>query len=152
MQRETSLLWAWLPVALWTVVIGLESFLGSAANTQPLLETVLWRLFGDLPEATIDRLHFMARKTGHFLGYGVFAVLWFRAFAATFLKSARLASAALALACTVAVASLDEWRQSFSPDRTGHVGDVVLDGAGALVLLTVAIVAIRRPRAEPDCG
>jgi len=54
--------------------------------------------------------------------------------------------AGLAIACTFLIASLDEWHQSFSLARTGKFGDVVLDTCGALLLVSMAMVAIRRHR------
>jgi VanZ family protein len=93
-----------------------------------------------------DRLHVVLRKGGHFLGYGIFGYLWFHAFSATFPNGTRIIWAGLAIACAFLIASLDEWHQSFSPARTGHFGDVVLDTCGALVLVSMAMVAIRRYR------
>jgi VanZ family protein len=136
----------WLPVALWTMVIAMESFFGSAANTGPLLEGALTWLFGQVDPVIFDRLHAVLRKGGHFLGYGIFGYLCLRAFSATFPNGTRIIWAGLAIACTFLIASLDEWHQSFSPARTGHFGDVVLDTCGALLLVSMAMVAIRRHR------
>jgi VanZ family protein len=136
----------WLPVVLWTMVIAMESFFGSSGTTGLLLESTLTWLFGEVDPVIFDRLHFVLRKGGHFLGYGIFGYLWFRAFSATFPNGPRIIWAGLAIACTFLIASLDEWHQSFSPARTGHFGDVVLDTAGALLLVSMAMVAIRRYR------
>ena len=136
----------WLPVVLWTMVIAIESFLGSAGNTGALLEGTLTWLFGQVDPVIFDRLHVVLRKGGHFLGYGIFGYLWLRAFSATFPNGTRITWAGLAIACTFLIASLDEWHQSFSPARTGHFGDVVLDTCGALLLVSIAMVAIRRHR------
>jgi VanZ family protein len=128
------------------MVIAMESFFGSSGTTGLLLESTLTWLFGEVDPVIFDRLHFVLRKGGHFLGYGIFGYLWFRAFSATFPNGARITWAGLAIACTFLIASLDEWHQSFSPARTGHFGDVVLDTAGALLLVSMAMVAIRRYR------
>ena len=136
----------WLPVVLWTMVIAMESFFGSSGNTGSLLESTLTWLFGEVDPVIFDRLHLVLRKGGHFLGYGIFGYLWFRAFSATFPNGARITRAGLAIACTFLIASLDEWHQSFSPARTGHFGDVVLDTCGALLLVSMAMIAIRRYR------
>ena len=146
MKKETSLLRVWLPVVLWTMVIATESFFGSAGNTGSLLEAVLTWLFGQVDPVIFNRLHIVLRKGGHFLGYGIFGYLWLRAFSATFPNGSRLMWASLAIASTFFVASLDEWHQSFSRSRTGHIADVVLDTFGALFLVSMAMVAIRRPR------
>jgi len=136
----------WLPVVLWTMVIAMESFFGSSGNTGSLLEGALTWLFGEVDPVIFDRLHLVLRKGGHFLGYGIFGYLWFRAFPATFPNGTRITWAGLAIACTFLIASLDEWHQSFSPARTGHFGDVVLDTCGALLLVSMAMIAIRRYR------
>ena len=136
----------WLPVVLWAGIIAMESFFGAAANTAPFLETVLRRMFGELDPVSFDRLHIILRKAGHFFGYGIFGYLWFRAFSATFPKGAPVVWFGLAIACTFLIASLDEWHQSFSPARAGHFGDVALDTCGALVLVSMAMVAMRPPR------
>ena len=146
LQRQESALRIWLPVVLWAGLLACESFFGSAANTAPLLENVVVWLLGPLDPASFDRLHAILRKGGHFLGYGIFGYLCFRAFSATFRKSARFLSAGLAIACAFLIASLDEWHQSFSPARTGQFGDVVLDTCGALLLVSIAAVAIGRYR------
>jgi VanZ family protein len=80
------------------------------------------------------------------LSPGIFGYLWLRAFWATFPNGTRIIWAGLAIACTFLIASLDEWHQSFSPARTGHFKDVVLDTCGALLLVSLAMVAIRRHR------
>ena len=146
-----SLFWVWLPVVLWTAIIALESFFGSAANTQSILEVVLTRIFGEIDPSLFAWIHFALRKGGHFIGYGIFAFLWFRAFAATFPKSGSFVWAGLAVLFTALVASLDEWHQSFSAARYGHFGDVVLDSCGAILLVSVAMLMIRRPGPELDC-
>jgi VanZ family protein len=139
----------WLPVALWTIVIAMESFFGSSGNTGPLLKGILTWLFGQAHPVIFDRLHFVLRKGGHFLGYGIYGYLWLRALSATFPNGRRIIWAGLAIACTFLIASLDEWHQSFSPARTGHFGDVLLDTCGALLLVSIAMVAIRR-RTQPS--
>ena len=146
MQKTPSALRIWLPVVIWAGLIAGESSFGSAANTAPLLEDVVVWLFGQLDPASFDRLHTILRKGGHFVGYGVLGYFWFRAFSATCRNSTRFLSAGLAIACTFLIASLDEWHQSFSPGRTGQFGDVVLDTSGALVLVSLAVVMIGRPR------
>ena len=142
MKRMAWALRIWLPVVIWAALIAGESFFGSGANTAPLLEDVVVWMVGPLDPASFDRLHASLRKGGHFLGYGIFGTFWFRAFSATFGNSARFLSACLAIACTFLIACLDEWHQSFSPARTGRFEDVMLDACGALLLVSLAVVAI----------
>src|SRR6516164_1422721 len=107
LRKETSVLRIWLPVALWTIVIAMESFFGSSGNTGPLLEGILTWLFGQGEPVIFDRLHFVLRKGGHFLGYGIYGYLWLRAFSATFPNGSRIIWAGLAIACTFLIASLE---------------------------------------------
>jgi VanZ family protein len=41
------------------------------------------------------------------------------------------------------VASLDEWHQSYLPNRTGSVWDVLLDCSGAIALQLVVYIYLR---------
>jgi len=92
-------------------------------------------LFGRVSNACWALLHHDIRKTGHFLGYGTMGLLWLRAWWMSLPRAAFLLDAALALLGTAAVASLDEYHQSFLPNRTGIPSDVLLDCSGAVVLL-----------------
>jgi VanZ family protein len=48
---------------------------------------------------------------------------------------------------TAAVASLDEWHQSFLPSRTGTIHDVYLDSASALAVQILLFAIFRKRRA-----
>ena len=86
-------------------------------------------------------LNFLARKTAHLVEYGIAAALYFRA-----LRGERegwrwtWAVAAVAIAC--AVASFDEWHQTFTLTRTGTPADVALDTAGAAIAQIVVWRAV----------
>ena len=108
-----------------------------------ILQSLLEWMFGDVDPGRFEVFHHILRKTGHFLGYGILGYLWFRAFIGTLQRWTPLACAALAIAFTFVVASLDEWHQSFLPDRTGQFKDVVLDVSGALVLVSMAFSSSR---------
>jgi VanZ family protein len=93
-------------------------------------------------------LHTVLRKGGHFAGYFVLSVLFFRAWRASLpqrrvlWKSAKVRIAAaplwtlrwssLAVVASALAAGLDEFHQSFVPSRTASVRDVVLDTMGAI--------------------
>ncbi len=139
MKRETSTLSIWLPVVFWTVVIAFESAFGSSANTGPLLQQLATWLLTHVDPVRLEVFHHTLRKGGHFLGYGIFGYVWFRAFIRTFTSCTRLTCAGLAVACTFSIAGVDEWHQSLSSARTGQFIDVVLDTFGALVLVSLAM-------------
>jgi VanZ family protein len=133
-----NLLKAWIAAILWLIVIAIESTaLLSSNNTGRILYPILHYLFG-LDWEHFEDWHFLIRKGGHVVGYGILSVLLFRAWRATWPAMSdvkwTLRWATVAILGTSFVASLDEWHQSFIPTRTGRWQDVVLDTcAGAAV-------------------
>jgi VanZ family protein len=121
-----------------------------ADHTSGPLRWIWEHLFGPVSNARWALLHHHVRKTYHFLGYGTMGLLWLRAWWMTLPKAAFLLDAALALVGTAAVASLDEYHQSFLPNRTGIPADVLLDcsGAAVLVLLYFLLRTLRPRRSE----
>ncbi len=158
------LLRAWIPAALWLLVIALESTsLGSAANTGSVLRALLTFFFGKVSVVTYSHIHETVRKAGHFCGYAVLSLVMFRAWWATLavrrvdaglpswhdMLNRWLGCAALfALLSTIVVASLDEWHQTMLASRTGSLRDVILDSfAGTFTqLLLIAISSVERVR------
>ncbi len=154
---------AWLPVVLGLLVIFLESSnYFSSSNTGAFLSKILTGIFGHhLNPSRMEALNFFLRKCGHFLGYGVLGLLFFRAIRNTFslcrtakAKTSRPSLQRWALAailCTAMVAAADEWHQSFLASRTGAFHDVVLDTTGAAVLLILVLIryAAKRRITEP---
>jgi VanZ family protein len=153
-RRRSAVYWisAWGPVIAAVFVIAIESTadFGADHTNRPL--RWLWEhLFGHVTNARWAMLHHHLRKAGHFLGYGTMGLLWLRAWWMSLPKAAFLLDALLALIGTAAVASLDEFHQSFLPNRTGIPSDVLLDcsGAVALVLLYFLLRSLR-PRRRFD--
>ena len=110
----------------------------SAANTSQWLYPLWVQLFGPISPAHWAEVHHLIRKTGHFLGYGVVSLGFFYSWRKTLARVAvkhwnllRRASA-LAVLCTLIVASLDEFHQSFLPSRTASPIDVGIDLCGAI--------------------
>jgi VanZ family protein len=124
----------WLPAVIWlaTVAIFSSKALG-AESTGSLLAQILRWLHVQLDPAQFRTLHFCIRKCAHFTAYGVLSALFFRAFRATdpAPKIWKARYALLALAICAVTASADEFHQLFTPGRTGHWQDVVLDLIGA---------------------
>jgi VanZ family protein len=143
-RRIAYLVWYWLPVALWLLVIAIESTdLMSARNTGSVLYIALAAIMGPVDPDRFAIFHFVLRKAGHFTGYGILSFLLFRALRATVTSSlARLWSLSVLFTCIVA--SLDEWHQTFLPSRTGAFHDVVLDTFAAICVQTVILAAVRR--------
>jgi VanZ family protein len=146
----------WLPAALSVVMIALESTATmSAENTSRWLYPLWLKLFGPISAAHWAEVHHLIRKTGHFVGYGLVSIAFFYSWRRTLQRLAighwtlwRRASV-LAVLCTLAIASLDEYHQSFLPSRTGSPVDVCIDLGGAIAaqLLTLLIIQLfsRRP-------
>jgi len=140
-EQRFALFFAWLPAAIGVLVICLESSdYFSAANTRHLLQH-LWVWFGSRSHPDIDLDNHILRKTGHFLGYGTLSLLFYRSRRRSgrilSLQRPRLADAAFSFVWTLAIASADEYHQSFLPSRTGVPQDVLLDITGGAVFLLV---------------
>jgi VanZ family protein len=137
----------WLPSVFWLAVIVTESTnLGSSEHTGRILYPIFHYLFGMSPQR-FEVLHVILRKTGHFVGYATLSVLLFRSWRGTFPRlSTRwcLQWAVLGFVCTVLVAALDEFHQSFLPSRTGTFRDVLLDSCAALFAQIVLFLILRR--------
>jgi VanZ family protein len=129
---------AWIAAILWLIVITIESSsLGAARNTGRILYPLLHFLFG-LDPLRFEYVHFFIRKGGHVFGYGLLSLLLFRAWRETLRLPGSanwtLRWANLAVLGTMLVASLDEYHQSFNPERTGSVRDVILDTCAGLAV------------------
>jgi len=150
-RRQSVKFWisAWLPVAVGIGIIMLEStkWFGADHTSGPL--RLLWEaIFGTVSNARWNLIHFLIRKSGHFMGYGFLGAAWLRAWWMTLPHSHFLEDTFLALMGTALVASLDELHQSYLPNRTGSVSDVLLDCCGAIALQLAVYLWLRlfRPR------
>jgi len=147
-------LWSYAPFLVWTgVIFFLSSNLGSASHTSLIIEPLLKFIFPQMSEASRDIVHFYVRKTAHFTEYGVLALLGIRALfnASGILFRLRWV---LPIVIVAAVASLDEFNQSFEPSRTSSPWDVMLDISGGVTATVVCyivgrIVTTRRSRRRP---
>jgi VanZ family protein len=125
-------LWSYAPLFIWIgVIFFLSSNFGSSAHTSLIIEPLLKFFFPDISKASLEFAHACVRKTAHFTEYGILALLGIRAlFTATgMLFRFRWV---LPVLVVTAVASLDEFNQSFEPSRTSSVWDVMLDISGGV--------------------
>lgn len=150
----------WLPAALAVAMIAFESTATmSASNTSRWLLPIWVHLFGPISAQAWNEVHHLIRKTGHFLGYGLVSICFFHGWRSTFTVirgqfwPSWRRSALLAVACTLLIASADEYHQSFLPGRTSSPIDVGIDVCGAITaqLLVLAIMPLltRKPALEP---
>lgn len=152
----------WIPALIGIAVIVVESTaMMSASNTSRWLLPLWIKIFGPISPERWAIVHHYIRKTGHFVGYGLVSLGFFNAWRVTLehrwppwppVSWTRFRNAAaLALVCTLLLASWDEWHQSFLPGRTSSARDVLLDLCGAVAahLILLALVRLRR-RTSPD--
>jgi len=135
---------AWLPVVLGILVIAVEStqYLGAEYTSGPF-RWIYQAIFGPVSNARWGEIHFLIRKSGHFLGYGLICLAWLRAWWMTLPHSRLLFVSALALLGTAVVSASDELHQFFLPDRTGTPWDVLLDCCGAIVMQLLVYMLVR---------
>jgi VanZ family protein len=137
----------WLPAALSVAMIAAESTATmSADNTSRWLYPLWAHLFGPISARHWAEVHHLIRKTGHFVGYGGVSVAFLYGWLRTLhrrrgkYRPVWLRAAFLAVSCTLLIAILDEYHQSFLPSRTSSPIDVCIDLCGAitaqLLLLT----------------
>jgi len=144
----------WMPVMLGLGVICIESTRSmGGAQTGKVLASLWQALLGPWDLSHVGYVNHLLRKAGHFAGYGTLALLFRRAWQSTLRRYSALARvrmvlsvSMLSVACTFAVACLDEWHQSFLPGRTSTFRDVLLDTAGAIVLNAIVWGVASRPR------
>jgi VanZ family protein len=139
----------WLPVLACAAVFAVEStpYLGADHTSAPL-QRIAEAVFGYDACVHWDLIHYVIRKTGHFMGYGIFSLVCFRSFwitlqGAAFRLQRQMKAHGLAILATFLVASADEFHQSFLPNRTGQFSDVLLDTCGAVILGLVLFLAMR---------
>jgi VanZ family protein len=110
----------------------------SAENTSRWLYPLWVRLFGPISTPQSAEVHHLIRKTGHFIGYGGVSVAFLYGWLRTLDRRRgryRLVwrrAAFLAVSCTLLIAILDEYHQSFLPSRTSSPIDVCIDLGGPL--------------------
>ena len=146
----------WLPAAFSVLVIACESTATmSAQNTSAWLYPLWVRLFGDISIEQWAFVHHLIRKTGHFVGYGLVSLAFFYSWRQTLYRmqirrwSLWRRASVLAVSCTLAVAILDEYHQSFLPLRSSSPLDVCLDLIGAITFQLLMTAAAQLFRLRP---
>lgn len=147
------LVWYWLPPMVWMVLIcPLTSDLWSLSGNSRFLIPLLRWLLPEAPEEQIRSLYLLIRKVGHFIAYFILAWLFLRALRGRSVERWRPGWALAAVLLTIGYAVFDEVAQSFLPTRTASVLDVVIDSAGAITAMVIAMVYQRVPLAAWTAG
>lgn len=128
----------WLPVVLWMCVIfdaSTDSL--SDRQTSRFIVPVLRWLKPDISDMAIHQIHTVIRKGAHVTEYAVLALFLCRAYRYTIASPANRGRfrgmAFCSVSLSVLYAASDEFHQSFSSSRYASVGDVLIDGAGAIL-------------------
>ena len=156
-NSRTRLVLDWIPAAISVLVIALESTATmSAENTSQWLYPLWVKLFGPISTVHWEHVHHLIRKTGHFVGYGCVSLAFFYSWRQTFRRMAiqgwsllRRASLSAVL-CTLIIASLDEFHQSFLPSRTASPIDVGIDLCGAITAQLLLLLMIQLFSQRPN--
>lgn len=101
-------------------------------RTAAFIGWVMRKLGFEVTTPTLYLLNTAVRKAVHVITYGVLSLLVFRALRDGE-RGWRLSWVMLAIAITIGVASVDEYRQTFYASRTGTIVDLLYDTAGALL-------------------
>ena len=146
--RRVELTRYWLPALAWSIfLVSMSGGAGSGSTSGSALESFIAATFGPVSPDTFEVLHFTIRKSMHLLAYGLAGLLNFRA-----IRQERSGWtprwSLIAIALVVAVASIDEIRQSAEPGRTGSAGDVFFDFAGATFAQFIVRANARKHRAD----
>ncbi len=147
MSPDRDVVARWGPVVAWAVVIFIAStgwFTGP--RTEAVVVPLLAWLFPHADRYTLEAMHAVVRKLGHFTEYLIFGVLIARALRDERGGLVRHAVMAVVLATSYAVT--DELHQHFVPGRTAAAMDVAIDALGATVGQMALLLRPRR-RAHP---
>ncbi len=139
-----------LPPLLWMAFIfpvGNRTF--ASSRIFEIFAAVFTGLFPEASPHALGVAYIVFRKTLHFVEYGLLTLLLYRAFrrgrGPRWSKRAGLSAAAGA----IAYGFLDEYLQSFTPNRYGSPLDWAVDTAGVLTVLALLAWAGSRRDADP---
>jgi len=136
MSRTRRIFKYWLPPILWMAFffpIGNRAL--SSSITYEISTAVFRWLFPHASEAAVGVFYVVFRKSLHFLEYGVLAYLLYRAFRGPDRRKWEPGWALRAGLVSIAYGFLDEYLQSFVPNRNGSPIDWGVDTAGITAVL-----------------
>jgi VanZ family protein len=110
--------------------------------TAGIIIPILQRLFPNWTPETFFQIHYLIRKTAHFLNYFLLSILVLEGLRGEDRGWRWVWGRRAVLLCT-AYAALDEFHQSLVPWRGASPYDVLLDGAGSAVAQLVAMLWYR---------
>ena len=126
----------YLPLIAWLTFISYASSASfSAGNTSRIIGPLVLWLFPDTSAETLGTIHFITRKVAHFTEYAILGFLAARAFRTSPRPAISRHWFLISAALIVIYALIDEYHQSFVPNRTGTIYDSFIDMAGGLAAL-----------------
>ena len=133
---------SWILAFLWMIVIFLFSA-QTGEESAVLSESILFNIaiplldFFSIPTYNVEFISFLVRKGAHVVVFFVLAILFINAILASNLFKKISHSYICAIILSFLYACLDEFHQSFVPDRNMSFGDVVIDTVGACLGLAI---------------
>lgn len=133
---------------IWGLFIFSQSMKTGAVSVQMSLGIVSW--IAQFLHIDAELLHVLVRKGAHFGEYMLFGLLLSLTMHEAGLFPRRFDLTVLFIGAIWA--AFDEFLQTFIPDRSGQVSDVLLDVCGVLCgfLLVLLIVCLRRRRKKEE--
>lgn len=110
---------------------------GSMSNTSLIIRPLLEFLFPNISEIQLIEIHGYIRKAAHLTFYFILGTLAARAFSTSLKILLRRNWLPISFVLVAAVASLDEWNQSFLASRTSSIRDVAIDALGGSIALLI---------------
>ncbi len=140
--------WLLLPISWMAAIFVFSSDWLAWRNTAPMAYGWLRWWLPNLDAAQLENLHLLVRKLGHVTEYALLAVLWYVALRQSHQWQAWQAGLGAAVA-SVLYAALDEWRQTFTAERSGSLADVLLDSLGVgLAIGSIGLLYVTRKLRE----
>lgn len=148
MRRTTRVILFSVLSLIWGLFIFSQSMKTGAVSEQMSLGIVRW--IAQFLHIDAEFLHVLVRKSAHFGEYMLFGVLLSLTMREGGLLPRRFDLTVLFIGTIWA--ALDEFLQTFIPDRSGQVSDVLLDAFGVLCgfLLVLLIVYLRRRQKKEE--
>ena len=110
----------------------------SADSTSRIIEPILRFLVPEISRQSLDTVHVLIRKCGHFSEYFILGILLFRAFRGGSVELKTLRCIFFSLIIVIIYAASDEFHQSFVATRTGSLVDVGIDVSGGIFAQVIA--------------
>ncbi|OYT71439.1 MAG: hypothetical protein CFK52_08060 [Chloracidobacterium sp. CP2_5A] len=124
--------WLLLPVGWMAAIFVFSSDWLAWGNTAPLARGWLRWWLPSLDSQSIETFHLIVRKLGHVTEYALLALFWHVALRRASQWSPWQAGLGAATV-SILYAGLDEWRQTFTAERSGSLADVGIDSLGVLL-------------------